>query len=402
MQDLKYSENNKFALFALGFRPFFLGAGLIAALSIIGWMFFYSGTLSDSRLHYYSALTWHTHEMIFGYTLAVITGFLLTAVTNWTGRMTVQNGLLVGLFVLWVLARIAPFLTSNAWVIAGLDLLFYPYLIIAVTIPIIQSNSRRNFFIILVLLVLGFANLLMHLDLLGITENTLRLGQYLGLYVELLLIVIIAGRVFPFFTGKGVKIPFTPKKPFWLEAACIISFIAYAGLDIATNFMPQDLSLLFLLVTLITVALHSLRIRNWYSKQIWSVPLLWVLHVGYYFLILGLLLKGVGSYYYAPLILPALHAMTIGGLGLITLGMMARVSLGHTGRNIHQPPKAVVSMFLLIVLATLIRVIIPVVASNYYILAMVLSALLWSIAFLLFTLVYYPILIRARIDGKPG
>ena len=401
MSNLNTSSSNKFALFALGFRPFFLGAALIAALSIIGWMFFYSGSNSDTRLHYYTAVTWHTHEMIFGYALAVIAGFLLTAVTNWTGRMTIQNGLLYSLFTLWLLARIVPFLTDNGWLIAGLDLLFYPYLIIAIAIPIIQSNNHRNLFVIVILLVLGFANLLMHMELLGITEHTLRLGQYLGLYTELLLIVIITGRVFPFFTGRGVKNTFTPQKYQWLEASCILSFAVFALVDMSAMSGNGISASLFVSLVMLTVVLHGLRIAFWYSHQIWSVPLVWVLHLGYYFLILGVMLKGMSAYN-TQLVMPALHAMTVGGIGLITLGMMARVSLGHTGRNIHKPPKSIILMFCLLAIAALIRVTVAIIAGQHYLLAIQISALLWALAFFLFFIKYMPFLIRPRVDGKPG
>ncbi len=396
MLNINEPSNKKFALFELGFRPFFLLASLLSAFFILGWYFFYSTQISTDSINYYSALNWHSHEMIFAYAGVVIAGFLLTAVTNWTGQATIKNTALAGLVSLWLLARILPFITDIGWLIAISDLAFYPYLIIAVAKPVIRAGNKRNLFIIVVLTLFGLANLLVHLELLKLAVGTANIGIYAGLYIVLLLIVIFAGRVFPFFTGRGVKVPFEPRKQQWLEIASVLGFVLFALLDIA-NISPMLLMVVAWIVTL----LHSWRLAGWYNSQIWQVPLLWILHLGYFLLILGVLLRGFSAFW-PQMSFPALHAMTVGGLGLVTLGMMARVSLGHTGRNIHQPPKSVGWMFALIALACLIRVLVPLAASQYYLQAIMLSAVLWSLAFLWFVIIYFPYWIKPRIDGLPG
>lgn len=426
----------KNALFELGFRPFFLGSAIVAAFSIIGWSILYSGSFSgihlehslneglNESLNYYSPIIWHSHEMIFGYTSAVIAGFLLTAVTNWTGEMTITRWPLALLFLLWLSARIVPFISINNismgsinieqanWIIAATNIIFYPLLAITVAIPIIKTNNKRNLFIVVILILLGLSNLFFHLDLLGIVSNTLQTAQYSGLYISLLLIVIFSGRVFPFFIEKGLerllekslgnspkkhlKETFKLKKYQWLEISCVVSFFLFAIADIINMS-----AIVFLIISIVTCALHSLRLAGWYNHQIWKVPLLWVLQLGYLFLILGVILKGIGAYY-PSFIFPALHSLTLGALGLITLGMMARVSLGHTGRNIHQPPKSVSLIFGLIVLATLIRVFLPILSSAHYLQAIQISAVLWSVGFLLFAIVYFSYWMKPRIDGLPG
>lgn len=396
MLNISEPSNKKIALFELGFRPFFMLAAFFASFFIAGWYLFYSAKTSADIINYYSALTWHSHEMVFAYTGAVIAGFLLTAVTNWTGRMTLKNWSLAGLVLLWILGRILPFTTSMGWFIATIDLVFYPYLMLAVAIPIIKTGNWRNLFILGILVLLFLANLLVHLELLKVTSSTLKVGIYAGLYLEFLLIIIFAGRVFPFFTGRGVATPFEPSKKQWLEVASVISFILFAFADLlkASPFLS-------LTIASLVVILHVWRLSGWYHSQIWKVPLLWILHLGYFFLIIGVLLRGLASFW-PVMTFPALHAMTIGGIGLITLGMMARVSLGHTGRNIHQPPKSITGIFILGALSCLIRVIMPLVTPHFYIEAIMLSSVLWSLAFLWFAIVYFPYWIAPRVDGRPG
>ncbi|NVK21782.1 MAG: NnrS family protein [Kangiellaceae bacterium] len=399
MINISEPSNKKFALFELGFRPFFLLSALLAAFFVVGWGLFYSGSSAGNiitNVNYYPSLMWHSHEMVFGYTSAVIAGFVLTAVTNWTGQMTIKNTALAVLVLLWLLARILPFVTNSGWLIASTDLLFYPYLSIAVAKPIIQTGNKRNLFIIAILTFVGLANLLVHLQLLNLFSDTAKSGLYFGLYIQLLLIVIFAGRVFPFFTGRGVKVPFEPRKEQWLEVSSIASFALFAASDLLH--LP---STLILVLGISAVLLNCWRLVGWYNHQIWKVPLLWVLHLGYLFLILGILLKAMGTVWPA-LTFPALHAMTVGGLGMITLGMMARVSLGHTGRSIHQPPKSISWMFILVALACLIRVFVPLAFSQYYVTAILVSSILWSLAFLWFAVIYTPYWIKPRVDGLPG
>lgn len=396
LNTVEHFDIPSFALFAKGFRCFFLGAILLAASSIIIWSLYYSGLISNF-FHYYSPTIWHVHEMVFGYGGAVIAGFLLTAVSAWTGRETLKGGFLAGLFIIWLAAHVFPFIpTVPGLLIAFLNVLFFVVLAISVAVPIILSGNYRNLFVLVILLGLGICSALIHSQLLGFTETGITVALNTAFYIQLLLIFIFSGRVFPMFSSGGVATPYEPVRNNIIEIASIVSFISFAVVIIAE--LPWVLRVG---VTLITVAIHYIRIMGWFNRQIFQVPLVWVLHVGYYFLILGMLLTGVADLNSITRV-AGLHAMLVGGLGLITAGIMARVSLGHTGRNIHQPPRTLSMVFLTIAFAALIRVFVPIITPELYLIAIRVSGALWAIAFLWLTVLYTPFLLRARVDGNSG
>lgn len=382
------------ALFNLGFRPFFLLAAISAILLIPLWIYFH--TQGYLELGYYTAVYWHSHEMLFGYTVAVIAGFLLTAVRNWTDMPTPGGRALAGLVLLWLAGRIAPFVESDlpGWVIAALDIAFLPVLTVTLSVPLLRRRQVRNLAFLLILSALTLANVLVHLQLLGITQATAKPGIYLAVYLIVILITILGGRVIPFFTQRGIA-GATTRQWHVVEYLAPGSLLALTGLDLA-NASPAVIALFALFAALV----HGIRLLGWYHRQIWSVPLLWVLHIGYAWLVAGFLFKALAT---TGLTSPALaiHAFTAGGIGTLTLGMMARVALGHTGRVLHVGT-AMCWAFVLANLAGVMRVLLPAITMVYYQIWLVLAALFWSTAFAIFVIIYANILVSPRIDGRPG
>ncbi len=382
------------ALFNLGFRPFFLLAGLTAVLLVPLWIFAY--IRGQAEFGYYTAILWHGHEMLFGYTVAVIAGFLLTAVRNWTDLPTPGGKTLAGLIMLWLAGRIAPFVAGFLphGIIAALDIAFLPVLAIALSIPLLRRKQTHNLVFLLILSALTLANVLVHMQLLGMTQATAMAGLNLAVYLVVLLIAILGGRVIPFFTERGIAGATTRQ---WkaVEYLSLGSLVVLLVLDLA-HASPLAITVFAVLAAVG----HGIRLSGWYQKQVWSVPLLWVLHLGYAWLVVGFLFKALSA---AGLLNPALamHAFTAGGIGTLTLGMMARVALGHTGRALRVGP-AMFWAFVLANLAGMLRVFPPTITPEYYDSWLVLAAICWSTAFAIFVISYAGILIRPRVDRRPG
>ncbi|WP_339641158.1 NnrS family protein [uncultured Porticoccus sp.] len=394
-------SSNSPAWLNLGFRPFFIGAALFAVLSMSIWAAIFPLQIL-SPLNKLAPTVWHAHEMIYGYAMAVIAGFLLAAVKNWTGLQTPRGALLFLLFFLWLAARLLPFagLFSEEglplqWT-AFADLLFMAMLIPAVAVPIIRVKSQRNLVVIAILALLLTGNGLFYLGVFGILTDGIRLGLYLGFYIIIALVLMMGRRVIPFFTERGVGYSVTLTNYAWLDKAVPLLMIAFIAAELVT---PGNL--MTTLVAAVLMFLLGLRLVGWHTKGIWRKPLLWVLHVAYGLVVLGFALK-VAAFLFGASPFLAVHAFAMGGIGLMTLGMMARVCLGHTGRNVFAPPAAVNWMFLLLSGAVLLRVFVPLLAPAYYGLWVGLSQLTWILAFALFSLIYIPMLVTPRVDGQPG
>ena len=395
IQDPKKNNSKPgFALFALGFRPFFLFSGVTATIFLALWLVTYAGIY---RLEtYYGYIGWHRHEMLFGYGAAVIAGFLLTAVRNWTGIQTVRGAGLASLAGVWLLGRVLPFFadTIPPLFITVIDLAFLPALGLAVTIPIVQAKHYKSLIFLFVIALMWLGNILVHLEHLDITNNTASRGIYLAVNAIILAIVIIGGRVMPFFTEKALAgVVISPGK--WIERLSVPSVLAFALVEL---FYPG--SFLTGILAAVAALIHGLRLRTWYTHRIWSIPLLWVLFTGYAWMIAGFFLMFMASLNLISA-LPVLHAFTAGAIGVMTLGMMARVSLGHTGRML-QPARLIEMCFVVINLAVAIRVFLPVVFPHGYNAFVMISGVMWVVVFLIFTIIYTPILIQSRVDGQPG
>lgn len=381
-------------LFALGFRVFFALAGLSALILIVLWNAIFKGTLTAEN--YFSNTFWHAHEMLLGYSVAVIAGFLLTAVKNWTGRPTLTGGQLAGLALLWLYGRVVPFyegLLPDS-LIALIDFSFLPALAYHISKPILQSKHYKSLVFIGLILLLSFGNALIHLEVLGLKENSAWKGILLVVATIVVLILIMAGRVFPFFTERGLMGTIIIRNPS-LDNLSIATAINVFGLEYF-EVSGTTLALAALIAALANIA----RLSGWYVQKIWYVPLLWVLFSGYSWIILGFILTIFSAYSLVGTTL-ALHAFTLGGIGVLTLGMMARVSLGHTGRALRVS-NAIAMAFVLINLAAVFRVLVPIIIPVWYNTLIYVSTLLWLLAFSLFAFVYGPMLTSPRVDGQPG
>lgn len=386
-------QRRHFALFELGFRPFFLLAGVLAATTLIS---FVGGYATGKPLSgYYDALTWHSHEMLFGYVAAIVAGFLLTAVRNWTGMPTTTARSLAAISLLWLAARVLPYFsnTISHGVIAIVDFLFLPALIILLAVPLLRAGKKANLVFLLVLALLALANGLIHSQMLGYSSHTAITGTYLALNIIVLLIVIMAGRVVPFFIERGVDITL-PRHPL-LDQLAIVSVLVLASLQVFETDLHWQA-----VVAVTTMFIHLLRLASWHHRKLWHVPLLWVLYLAYGWLVVGFGLKTLEVY---NLVSPRLsvHAFTVGGMGVMTLGMMARVALGHTGRAL-QVTAIMVFVFVLINLAAIARVLLPIVYAQWTTAFIVVAAIFWTLAFVIFVAVYFPVLVSPRLDGRPG
>jgi len=373
-----------FALFERGFRPFFLGAAIMAVAWMALWVLVLHGLSLDSH---YGAYYWHAHEMIFGYTGAVIAGFLLTAVENWTDLPTARGKSLAALFVLWAAGRLLPFLPGvvPAWAIALVEVAFLPALAVALALPLVKSGQGRNLVFVLLLLLLAAADAMVQAEFLGIAVGTMRKGTLLGLGIVLIAIVMIGGRVFPMFTARipGVR----PRVRPVVEAFALGSLVLFV---LAIQARPQS-NFAGASAALAAVS-HAVRLAGWHDPRVWRVPLVWVLHLGYAWLVAGFALWAVAAFANIPHTL-ALHAFTAGGIGVLTVGMMARVALGHTDRPL-EPAGPVVAAFVLVNLAAVARVLVPLASPTWYTNAVFTAAALWIMGFLLFLSVYGAILVR--------
>lgn len=395
------TSSSRFALWQLGFRPFFFAASLFAVIGTVLWTALYSFQWVGLPASY-PAMTWHAHEMIFAYALAVIAGFLLTAVKNWTGIATVQGYGLAALASLWLLARCLPFTgLPLAWTVLA-DLSFLVGLLIAVARPIVIVKQWTQAGILAKVCLLILANTLFYLGLLGYWPLGSVIGLYLGFYLVIALILTMGRRVIPFFIEKGIGVPFVARNYRWLDRASLVLFLAFALLDLAAMSTGQPV-LIYLVaaLALVQVVLHSIRLQGWYHPLIWKKPLLWVLYLAYAWLILGFILKlfslllGISPWL-------AVHAFAYGGIGMMTLGMMARVSLGHTGRDVANPPTVLSGLFALLGLGAFIRVFLVWWLPNLQAVWVLTAQYLWIIAFAGLVWVYAPMWLYARIDGRPG
>lgn len=381
-------------VFNLGFRPFFLLSGAFAIILIALWIPVFTGGRALST--YYGQIGWHSHEMIFGYTVGVIAGFLLTSVRNWTGRSTATGGFLATLVTLWLLGRILPFFaaTMPAWSISVVDLAFLPALTASIGVPLVRHGEKRNLLFLPLILGLFFANLLVHLELLGVVPGVAHHGIFLGLYLIILLIVIIGGRVVPFFTERALPGVVIKRRPLleWLAPLTVIAYLL-AELLFPNSEVAGALAGLAAII-------NGIRVVSWYSHRYWQAPLLWVLHLGYGWIVVGFLLKAAASLGLVAAQF-TIHAFTVGGIGVLTIGMMARVSLGHTARPLKVTSSIAVA-FALLNIAAVLRGLLPSIFPLWFSQLVILSGMLWIAAFLIFVIVYAPILTQPRIDGQPG
>jgi uncharacterized protein involved in response to NO len=379
-----------FALFDLGFRPFYLLASVFSAFSVLLWVAQASGWLPYACLR---GPIWHGHEMLFGYALAVIAGFLLTAVRVWTGQPTPAGAPLMALAALWVLGRVLV-LTPFALTAAVVNAAFPLALAVAIGVPLLRARNVRNYFFIGLLVLMSALVLVLHLAVAGILELPPRLGLLLGLDVVLFIMAVMGGRVIPMFTNGGVPGTGATRHPL-VEKLALGSVLLLFVADV----LPIAPAIIAAIALSGAIA-HGVRLSLWRSWRTCRVPLVWILHAAYAWIVVYLALRALAAMGWIAQSF-AIHALTVGAIGGLTIGMMARTARGHTARPLVADGYEL-TCFVLIQLAALVRVFVGVVAPGLYMASIQLSGLLWAAAFGLFTIRYWPVLTRPRLDGKPG
>lgn len=375
----------------LAFRPFYLGAALLAALIVPLWIAVFLGAVS--WLPTPPPLLWHAHEMLFGFAIAVIVGFLMTAGKSWTGLATPRGPALGLLFLLWLSARVASLVAPYA-VFAVLDLALLPIIGLVFLRLLIRSRNWRNVPLALILLLLTLVNLTFHLSANGLIDLAPMRSLYAGLGFIVIIECVMAGRVVPFFTTSAMpklKIIGLP----WLDR------IALAATAIGmTLWVAEWQSGLASAALALAFALNLVRQWRWHPLATLGRPILWILHGAHLWLILGLGLLALAQVGLVPASL-GVHALGVGATGGLILGMMTRTARGHTGRPLTADAPELAA-YVLIMIAALLRVLLPMLAPSLYIYSLLASAVAWSAAFLIYLWQYTPWLVSARPDGKDG
>lgn len=383
----------------LAFRPFFLLAALFSVLSMGVWFAFWHG---DILLRPFGGLMfWHQHEMLFGFAAAVVAGFLLTAVQNWTGLPSLKGGPLLALVGVWLAGRLlmAFPLGLPAWLPVLADLAFLPVVAGVMARLVIAARRWRNLVFLPALALLTLANLAMHLGVLTGDAELIRQAAYLAVLLFTLLMVVVGGRVIAMFTANRLGLARRPPIPI-LEYASLGSVMAVVlgQLLVMLGVAIPDV-LLAALMGLAALA-NALRLSRWGGLYSWREPLLWGLHLSYAFIPVGLAMWALallaGSRADA-----ALHALTIGGMGTMMLAMMSRVSLGHTARPIRTLPGIGVALGLMVAAALLrspVLALFPQITHWTYNLGII----FWCLAYGIFLVLYTGPLLSARADGKDG
>jgi len=381
---------DRFALWQLGFRPFYLLASAFAAVSIALWAAQFAGWLGRP---YLSGPLWHAHEMLFGFTLAVIVGFLFTAGRNWSNRPTPTGAWLAGLAVLWLAGRVLV-LTPFGWAAAIVNTAFPLAAAVALAIPFWASRNRRNYFFVGLLLMMGAANLGIHLAQLGVLSLPAWMGVQVALDVVLFIMAVMGGRVIPMFTNNGVPGAGAVRDA-RVERLALGSVLVLLAVDLL-----HLQGIVLVVAALVCAAAHAWRFALWKPWRTLRTPLVWVLHAAYMWIPLHLMLRAAGeSGWISPSI--ATHALTVGAIGGLIIGMMTRTARGHTARPLRADGFDI-ACYVLVLLAAVVRVAVPLAAPAWWMQAVMGSAALWSAGFGLYALRYWPVLSRPRLDGKPG
>lgn len=379
-----------FALFALGFRPFYLLASIFAALSIPLWALQFSGLLPHP---YLAGPVWHAHEMLFGFTLAVIVGFLFTAGRNWSNLPTPTGWKLAALAALWIAGRV---LVLTPWAIAAavVNVLLPLLAAVGLGVPFFKAKSKRNYFFVGLLALFSVAAAVVHLSQLGLIQAPAWLGLQTALDMVLFIIAVMSGRVVPMFTNNGVPGAVATRNPN-ADKVALGSILVLLGLD-AVGIRGWPVAA----IAIVGCLTHAWRWLLWQPWKTLSVPLVWVLHLAYAWIPVHLILRALGELGRVnPSV--AIHALTVGAVGGLIIGMMTRTAKGHTGRPLRAD-RYETTCYVLVAASAAVRVLVPLLAPAQTIHAVLVSAVLWSAGFGLYAVRYWPILSRPRIDGRPG
>jgi uncharacterized protein involved in response to NO len=379
----------RFALWALGFRPFYLLAALFAALAIPVWTLVLAGAI-DMPL---PGIWWHAHEMLFGYAAAVIVGFLFTAGRNWTGLLTPTGPALAALALLWLCGRLALAFNGSAWA-AIIDIAFLPVAATALARVLVHADSRNNYFLPGLLLAMAAANVAFHLARFGVVAIDPLRALHFALGAIALIETSIAGRVIPMFTSAALRQVKPWQRP-WLNrsaiAATTLALLLWSLAAPAAWLAP---------VAAIAALLQLARSLGWKPLPTRGTPLLWILHLSHLWIPVGLAFLAAAAWGLVPRS-AAVHAFAIGATGGLTLGMMTRTALGHTGRKLGSG-RVEATAYVLVQCAAAARILTLAALPAAAVAGIHVAAAAWSVAFLLYFARYLPWLIRARADGQSG
>ncbi|SMF51301.1 uncharacterized protein involved in response to NO [Tistlia consotensis] len=387
----RYRPRQGPALLDAGFRPFFLAAALWAAAALPLWLLAFTGGIELPTA--LAPLTWHIHEMLYGFVAATLAGFLLTAIPNWTGRLPLQGRPLALLVLAWLAGRLAT--ATSGWIGAGpaaaLDLLFLATMLAVVLREIVAGRNWKNLPMAGAVALLLAGNALMHAEAAGLIPDR-GLGWRLALAVLVLLVSLIGGRIIPSFTRNWLAKRDATALPAPFGRLDSLTLLATALAGAAWTADPDGAATA--LLTLAAGALQALRLARWRALATLAEPLVWILHLAYAWLPLGLVLLGLGHWW--PALPPslAIHALTAGALGSITLAVMTRATLGHTGRPLTAGA-ATLAIYLAITLAAATRLA-AVLLPELMLPLLAVSGTAWVAAFAGFALAYGRALLTPR------
>lgn len=378
-------------LLRLGFRPFYLGGALLAAVIVPLWIALFLGQVQLATS--VPPLLWHAHEMLFGFAVSIIVGFLLTAGKNWTGLATPRGPALGAMALLWLSARITA-VAGPYWLYMVLDIALLPLVAGVLVNILLRSRNHRNLPLALILVLLATANAVFHLAVSGVLDVPAITPLYAALGLIVMIECVMAGRVIPAFTmavTPGLKLV-ADKRIEWLT-------LGLTGLGLALwVFMPASL-----LGMLVLAAASGLQLKRWLSWRPWVTknrPVLWILHASYAWFPVGLALLALAQIGWVT-VSSGVHALAVGATGGLIIGMVTRTARGHTGRPIQVSRLEEVA-YLFVMLAAALRVFLPLIAPELLVVSLIGAATAWSAAFVLYLWVFAPWLIRTRLDGKDG
>jgi uncharacterized protein involved in response to NO len=336
--------------------------------------------------------------MLFGYSTAVVAGFLFTAVRNWTGLPTPTGKLLGAFALLWVAGRVLIF-NGPATIAALVDVAFLPAVAIAIGIPILRSRNQRNYKVLAIVIALFVAHAMFHLASLGYVSSWLsRVAILTGIDILVILMAVVGGRIIPAFTRNHIA-DADPRHERWVELVAFGSLLLVTLLTALSGVWvlpPNVMTLLFVIVA----ASHATRLSLWEPLRTVKNPLLWMLPAGYSWIPFAMLLRAMAAQSIVP-DSAGIHAITAGAVSSLMLAMMMRSALGHTGRRLVASGTDVTA-FALLQIGAVVRVLASVIGGSSFRQIVIISGVIWTLAFVLFLSRYWPMLLRPRVDGRPG
>ena len=382
-------------IWRLAFRPFFLTGAVYAMLAIPLWVMTWTGIWPGFQPTG-GWLAWHRHEMLFGFAMAIVAGFLLTAGQTWTGQPGLSGNRLMALAIVWLAARLGWLFGLPLPLLIPLELAFMLAVMVLMARMLWVVKQKRNYPIVVVLALMTGVDMMVLYGLAAGDDGLQRQGVQAGLWLVAALMAMIGGRVIPFFTQRGLGHVEGVKPLPWLDIALLVSSGVIALLYAFGVAMQPNL-LAGLLLVLVAIG-HLARLARWYDQGIWRVPLLWSLHVAMLWMVVAAAGLALWNFGLLDSSSPSLHALSVGSMSGLILAMISRVTLGHTGRPL-QLPAGIVWAFVLFNIGVAARVFL---SAAWPVGGLWLAAGCWAIAFALYSWRYAPMLVAARVDGHPG